>query len=59
MEKKSRAQVQSYGGVAGEDLDSCYHEACDTISNTDADLLKEMTAALAYATTTYAAATRG
>ena len=59
VEKKSRAQVQSYGGVAGEDLDSCYHEACDTISNTDADLLKEMTAALAYATTTYAAATRG
>ena len=49
-EKKTKAQVQAYGGVAGKDLDSCYHEACDTISNTNADLLKEMSAALAYAT---------
>ncbi|MDR7082906.1 aminopeptidase S [Arthrobacter ginsengisoli] len=58
-EKKSTAQVQTYGGVAGRHLDSCYHEACDTISNTDADLLKEMSAALAYATASYAAAARG
>ena len=51
--------MQSYGGVAGKDLDSCYHEACDTISNTNPDLLKEMSAALAYATATYALAPRG
>ncbi|HEX9226694.1 MAG TPA: M20/M25/M40 family metallo-hydrolase [Arthrobacter sp.] len=57
--KKSNAQVQSYGGEAGKDLDSCYHEACDTISNTNADLLKEMSAAMAYATASYALATRG
>ena len=33
---KTKAQVQAYGGVAGKDLDPCYHEACDTISNTNA-----------------------
>ena len=54
VESKSRAQVQAYGGVAGKDLDSCYHRACDTISNTNPDLLKEMSAALAYATANYA-----
>ena len=59
VEKKTQAQVQSYGGVAGKVLDSCYHRACDTISNTNADLLKEMSAALAYATATYALAPRG
>ncbi|MET4135567.1 M20/M25/M40 family metallo-hydrolase [Pseudarthrobacter sp. PvP090] len=59
VKRKTKAQVQSYGGVAGKDLDSCYHEACDTISNTNADLLKEMSAALAYATATYALAPRG
>ncbi len=59
VESKTQAQVQSYGGVAGKKLDSCYHKACDTIKNTDADLLKEMSAALAYATTSYALAPRG
>ncbi|HEX9087228.1 MAG TPA: M20/M25/M40 family metallo-hydrolase [Arthrobacter sp.] len=59
VEKKTKAQVQSFGGVAGKTLDSCYHQACDTISNTDADLLKEMSGALAYAAATYALAPRG
>ena len=59
VKSKTRAQVQAYGGAAGKDLDSCYHRACDTISNTNADLLKEMSAALAYATATYALAPRG
>ena len=30
--RKTRAQVQAYGGVAGKHLDPCYHEACDTIA---------------------------
>lgn len=55
VEKKSKAQVQSFGGTSGKVMDSCYHEACDTIKNTNADLLKEMAAALAYATASYAA----
>ena len=58
VESKTKAQVQAYGGTAGKDLDSCYHKACDTIENTNADLLKEMSAALAYATATYAMAPR-
>ncbi len=59
VESKTKAQVQAYGGVAGKKLDPCYHKACDTISNINADLLKEMSAALAYATATYAMAPRG
>jgi len=29
---KTAAQVAKYGGVQGEQLDPCYHEACDTYS---------------------------
>ncbi len=59
VESKTQAQVQSYGGEVGKKLDSCYHKACDNLKNTDADLLKEMSGALAYATATYALAPRG
>ena len=58
VKNKTGVQVQAYGGAAGKKLDSCYHKACDTISNTNADLLKEMSGALAYATATYALAPR-
>ncbi|MCB5294014.1 M20/M25/M40 family metallo-hydrolase [Arthrobacter sp. SO3] len=58
VEKKTKAQVQSYGGAAGKKLDSCYHQACDTISNTDSNLLQEMSGALAYATASFALAPR-
>ncbi|WP_237563256.1 M20/M25/M40 family metallo-hydrolase [Arthrobacter sp. H-02-3] len=54
--KKTQAQVQAYGGEAGKHLDPCYHEACDTIANTNPDLLKDMSGALAYATAAYAMA---
>jgi aminopeptidase S len=54
--RKTQAQVQDYGGTAGKDLDPCYHEACDTIANTDPELLQEMSGALAYATAAYAMA---
>ena len=59
VEKKTEAQAQSYGGAAGKDLDPCYHEACDTIGNTNPELLQEMSGALAYATVSLAMATRG
>jgi aminopeptidase S len=54
VETKTKAQVQAYGGMAGKDLDPCYHEACDTIANTNTELLKEMSGALAYAAAAYA-----
>jgi len=57
--RKTQAQVQAYGGAAGKNLDPCYHEACDTIANTNADLLQEMSGALAYATIAYAMAKTG
>lgn len=59
VKKKTKAQVQAYGGVAGKVLDSCYHKACDTTSNINADLLKDMSGAMAYATASYALAPRG
>jgi len=59
VKKKTKAQVQAYGGVAGKVLDSCYHKACDTTSNINADLLKDMSGAMAYATASYALATNG
>ena len=57
--KKSQAQARSFGGVAGKVLDPCYHEACDTIANTNPELLQEMSGALAYATVAYAMARTG
>ncbi len=59
VESKTKAQAQAYGGVAGKDLDSCYHKACDTIKNINPELLKEMSGALAYATVTFAMAQQG
>jgi len=37
------------GGVVGEALDACYHEACDLVENTNATLFGELGAAGAYA----------
>ena len=51
---EAQAQAQSFGGAAGRVLDPCYHEACDTIDNTNPELLQEMSGALAYATVAYA-----
>jgi Zn-dependent M28 family amino/carboxypeptidase len=31
--EKTPAQVTTYGGVAGEQYDPCYHEACDTFDS--------------------------
>ena len=59
VEKKTQAQARSFGGVAGKDLDPCYHEACDTIANTNPELLTEMSGALAYGTVAYAMAKTG
>lgn len=59
VESKTKAQAQAYGGVAGKDLDSCYHRACDTITNINPELLKEMSAALAYATMSFAMVQQG
>lgn len=56
VERKTGAQAQRYGGQTGKNLDSCYHEACDTVENINPDLLREMSGALAYATAAFATA---
>ncbi len=32
-EVKTDAQAERFGGTAGEQLDACYHLACDTVEN--------------------------
>jgi hypothetical protein len=51
-------KAQAYGGTPGRNLDPCYHEACDSLSNIDSALLQEMSGALAYVTAAYALAPR-
>ena len=46
-EPKSEAQAIDQGGSAGTPYDACYHLACDTIDNVDADLLGQMAHAAA------------
>jgi hypothetical protein len=63
---KTPAQVTTYGGVAGEQYDPCYHEACDTFdsvfsfptgvpgANLGDKALDEMSDGAAHATLTFA-----
>ena len=51
---KTDAQVAVYGGVAGEQYDPCYHEACDTFANNNNAVLDLNSDAIAFATLTYA-----
>lgn len=46
-ERLTFAQAQSFGGVAGQSADSCYHRACDTIANVKLPLARLLAAALA------------
>ncbi len=54
---KTPAQVATYGGVAGEQYDQCYHQACDTIDNVDEAVLDLNSDGIALATLTYAMST--
>ena len=45
------------GGTAGDASDPCYHQACDTFTNVDADALDEMTDAIAHVILTFAMTT--
>jgi Zn-dependent M28 family amino/carboxypeptidase len=42
---KTTDEEDSFGGIAGEAYDACYHKACDGIDNLDLDVLDEMAAA--------------
>ena len=54
---KTAAQVALYGGTAGAAFDPCYHQACDTTGNVNAEVLEQMADAIAHATQTFAETT--
>ena len=54
-ETKNPEQAEKWGGKAGEAFDACYHQACDTVENVDAQALERNFAAIANAVKTYAA----
>lgn len=46
---KTKEEAASYGGVADEPYDACYHLACDNLDNVDQAMFLEMAQAAAYA----------
>ena len=54
---KTEAQVEVYGGVAGEQYDRCYHLSCDDMGNLSLTALDQMSDAAAHATITLAQST--
>ncbi|MFK0244384.1 M28 family peptidase [Amycolatopsis azurea] len=46
---KSAAQAQKWGGTAGRAFDSCYHRACDTLSNIPDTPVEKNSDAIGYA----------
>lgn len=51
---KTAEEAAVFGGTAGAAYDPCYHAACDTIENIDAEVLEQMADAIAHATLTFA-----
>jgi Zn-dependent M28 family amino/carboxypeptidase len=54
---KTPEQVAIYGGVANEQYDQCYHQACDTFDNVDLEVLDLNADAIAASTLTFAMST--
>ncbi|HSK55648.1 MAG TPA: M28 family peptidase, partial [Jiangellales bacterium] len=46
---KTEEQEAIWGGIAGEQYDQCYHEACDTIDNVNMEALDTNVDAIAFA----------
>ena len=56
-ETKTAEQAAIWGGTAGDWLDPCYHQACDTIDNVDRDAIEVNSDAMAFAALTFAYST--
>ncbi len=56
---KTAEEAQVYGGTAGKAYDSCYHLACDDITNLNSQALFELGDAAAHATLTLALSKTG
>jgi Zn-dependent M28 family amino/carboxypeptidase len=48
--RKTAEQADVYGGTEGAPYDSCYHQACDTITNVNDTVLGQMSDAAAHTT---------
>ncbi len=55
---KTAAEVEIWGGTAGQQYDPCYHLACDTFANINLHAFDVNVDAVAYATLTYAYSTQ-
>ena len=51
---KTEREASIYGGTAGEAYDSCYHQACDDITNLSIKALNQMSDGTAHTTLTFA-----
>jgi len=56
-EIKTPEQQAIWGGIAGEQFDQCYHEACDTFENVDLHALEVNSDQIAFAMLTFAYST--
>jgi Zn-dependent M28 family amino/carboxypeptidase len=54
---KTEEQAAIWGGIAGEQFDPCYHEACDTFDNIDLHALEVNSDLIAFAQLTFAYST--
>ena len=54
---KTPQEAELFGGTAGEAYDSCYHQACDNLSNVNRSVLGQMADAAAHAIFTFARST--
>jgi hypothetical protein len=54
---KTEEQEAIWGGIAGEQFDQCYHEACDTFENVDLHALEVNSDLIAFAMLTFAYST--
>jgi aminopeptidase Y len=54
---KTAEEAVIWGGVAGEQYDHCYHQACDTFDNVNLGALDANSDAIAYATLSFAMST--
>jgi Zn-dependent M28 family amino/carboxypeptidase len=56
---KTEQQAATYGGIAGQPYDACYHQACDGVTNLNTEALDELGDGAAHAAWTLAKSRSG
>lgn len=57
--KKTKEEVEMFGGKAGEQYDQCYHELCDDVGNLNMTAWELNTKLVAHSVATYAVSLKG